>query len=232
MLALKQPGCSLHFSGTQFLYSCVNVSDALSLLWGCTPAASHEPGQKLPDWNKYAWPLVSVLLPSIRDARARDAVPAGGSSPAPPPRPDPLPSNRPPATAALGEADGAELPPRGKGCFSAGVPPAGGCSRQPPWKGYSWLFYKYIYIFFVARYCYLMLVLGAGAEPSEDALASLNGARPGSPCAVPGAQQHPGVSHPGAGSALGVPLPQPSPAVVLPVPVAVSTAKLYTLSFF
>lgn len=31
---------------------------------------------------------------------------------------------------------------------------------EPLQKGYSWLFYKYIYIFFVARYCYLTLGLG------------------------------------------------------------------------
>lgn len=75
---------------------------------------------------------------------------------------------------ALGEADSAELPLQGKGCFSAGVLLAVGAASSPPWKGYSWLFYKYIYIFFVARYCYLTLALGAGAELSEDVLASLN----------------------------------------------------------
>lgn len=51
-----------------------------------------------------------------------------------------------PPLVALGEADGTELPPpRGKGCFWPGVPPAVGTPY--PRKGYSWLFYKYIYIF-------------------------------------------------------------------------------------
>lgn len=105
---------------------------------GCTPATSRQPGPNLPDWHKYAWPLVSVLLPSIR--AARDAAPAGKGLQ--PPRP-PGPSTSTPAPrGALGEADGAELP-RGKGWGSAGR----GRSRQPPQKGYSCLFYKYIYIF-------------------------------------------------------------------------------------
>lgn len=78
---------------------------------------------KLPDWITYAWPLVSVLLLSIRDARARDAVPGEGAAS---PRLPLGPIRFHPTAVALGEADGTELLPRGKGCFWAGVPPAVG----------------------------------------------------------------------------------------------------------
>lgn len=69
---------------------------------------------------------------------------------------------------------------------------------EPPRKGYSWLFYKYIYIFFVARYCYLTLGLGDCSHPQTRL-------ERGSPGAVPpwGARQCPGGSHP----TLGVPPP-------------------------
>ncbi|XP_063265579.1 brain-specific angiogenesis inhibitor 1-associated protein 2 isoform X2 [Prinia subflava] len=78
---------------------------------------------KLPDRITYAWPLVSVLLLSIRDARARDAVPGGAAAS---PRLPLGPIRFHPTAVALGEADGTELPPRGKGCFWAGAPPAAG----------------------------------------------------------------------------------------------------------
>lgn len=130
-----------------------------------------------------------------------------GSVPAPPPGP----IRFHPSAVALGEADGTELPPRGKGCFWAGVP------WEPPRKGYSWLFYKYIYIFFVARYCYLTLGLGL-----RGLLASPNQAWARQP--PWGARQCPGSPHP----ALGDPSCT-SPAQALPVPVAASTAKLFTL---
>ncbi|XP_066056623.1 BAR/IMD domain-containing adapter protein 2 isoform X6 [Chamaea fasciata] len=78
---------------------------------------------KLPDWITYAWPLVSVLLLSIRDARTQDAIPGGAAA-------SPLlplgPIRFHPTAVALREADGTELPPRGKGCFWPGVPPTVG----------------------------------------------------------------------------------------------------------
>lgn len=117
-----------------------------------------------------------------------------------PPGPDPLPSPR-------GEADGTELPPRGKGCFWPGV--------LPLRKGYSWLFYKYIYIFFVARYCYLTLGLGLRGRARIP--------KPGLSEAAPALSPREGL-----GGAWGFP-PRTGPAAALPVPVAVSTAKLFTL---
>ncbi|XP_050837158.1 brain-specific angiogenesis inhibitor 1-associated protein 2 isoform X2 [Serinus canaria] len=93
---------------------------------------------KLPDWITYAWPLVSVLLLSIRDARARDAVPGGGAAS---PRP---PSAR--SASILWEKRMAQSSRPGERAAS------GLGSRHPretPQKGYSWLFYKYIYIYFL-----------------------------------------------------------------------------------
>lgn len=89
---------------------------------------------------------------------------------------------------------------------------------EPPRKGYSWLFYKYIYIF-----CSKVLLphVRAGALRT---------------CSHPqtGLER---VLCPrgGLGSARGAPTPhwgscsRTSPAVALPVPVAVSTAKLFML---
>ncbi|XP_059720618.1 brain-specific angiogenesis inhibitor 1-associated protein 2 isoform X2 [Haemorhous mexicanus] len=93
---------------------------------------------KLPDWITYAWPLVSVLLLSIRDARARDAVPGGGTAS---PRP---PSAR--SASILWEKRMAQSSRPGERAAS-GL--GSRRPREPPQKGYSWLFYKYIYIYFL-----------------------------------------------------------------------------------
>lgn len=127
----------------------------------------------------------------------------GGSVPAPPPGPDPLPS--------LGRSGWHRAPAPGKGLL-LGWGPAG-CGNPPGRVTPGCFINIYIYIFFVARYCYLTLGLGLRgllACPSQA------GARQPRQC--------PGGSQP----ALGVPL-HTSPAVALPVPVAVSTAKLFTL---
>lgn len=76
--------------------------------------------------------------------------PAGGAAS---PRPPLGPIRFHPSAVALGEADGTERAASGLGSRRQRELP-------PSRKGYSWLFYKYIYIFFVARYCYLTLGLG------------------------------------------------------------------------
>lgn len=107
-------------------------------------------------------------------------------------QPHPLPPNHP--LWWLWEKGIAQSPlPWGKGCFRAGVPPAVGRSRQPPWKGYSWLFYKYIYIFFVARYCYLTSALGRvrGRIPTPVLAGEGGSAAPGGHPSALGVQQSP-----------------------------------------
>lgn len=90
--------------------------------------------------------------------------------------------------------------------------------REPPGRVTPGCFINiYIYIFFVARYCYLTLGLGL-----RGLLASPNQAWARQP--PWGARQCPGVPTPHWGSPS-----RTSPAVALPVPVAVSTAKLFTL---
>lgn len=123
-----------------FVLPC-DVSDALSPPRGRAgrPARAWT---KLPDWITYAWPLVSVLLLSIRDARARDAIPGGrGSVPAPPPRPDPLPSH----CGGFGRSGWHRAPAPGKGLLLGWGP---GTRGNPPGRVTPGCFINiYIYIF-------------------------------------------------------------------------------------
>lgn len=134
--------------GPGFLYPRVTVSDALSpLLRGCQRLARA--------WTQPPTLEQICMAPGVRTVTEHPGCPRPGCCS----QPHPLPPKHP--LWQLWEKGIAQSPPpRRKGCFRAGVPPAVGCSRQPPWKGYSWLFYKYIYIFFVARYCYLTSALG------------------------------------------------------------------------
>lgn len=184
----SQPRRSCHFSGTRCL------SSRVMLAMHCPPPRGRagRPARawtKLPDWITYAWPLVSVLLLSIRDARARDAVPGGAAA-------SPLlplgPIRFHPTTAvALGEADGTELPPRGKGCFRPGVLPAAG--TPTPGRVTPGCFINiYIYIF-----CSKVLLPHVRAGAPRTARIPKPGLSEGQP------RQCPGGSHP----TLGVPLP-------------------------
>ena len=158
MLAVQQPGRSFRVLGPRFLSSRVNVRDALAPLGGCTPAASRELDPTSPTGTN----MHGLWCPYCYRASGMPAMPS--------PQPHPPPAMPPPRwpwerRMAQSSCSG-ERAASGRGSHRPW-----GAAGSPPGKGYSWLFYRYIYIFFVARYCYLTLALGAGVEPSQPALA-------------------------------------------------------------
>lgn len=168
--------------GPSFSYRCVNVSDALALLRGCAPAASHEPGQKPPRpeqnmhglWCPYCYRASGMPAPGM-------PFPRGGAAP----HPDLLLAHHSPRW--LREKRMAQSShPRERAASQLGSR-----GQQPPGRAVPGCFIN-IYIFFVARV--LLPHVGAGgwcrAVPGRSRIS-----KPGLSAAAP--VLCPGVPHVG-----------------------------------